>query len=77
MRPQSAEGSKAKKQAEALKSDWQEAGINNAVMELEAKEKMNELKIRMQQSGYNSEKEKSSEILKLYPTDKNIDHNEL
>lgn len=75
MRPQSAEGSKAKKQAEALKSDWQEAGINNAVRELEAKEKMFELKQKMQQSGYNSENEMS--ILKLIPTDKNIDHNQL
>ena len=75
MRPQSAEGSKAKKQAEALKSDWQNAGINNAVKELEAKEKMNELKQRMQQSGYNSENENSSELLKLYPTDGN--HSEI
>jgi hypothetical protein len=47
MRPQSAEGSKTKKQAEALKSDWQEAGINNAVKELEAKEKIIELKQKM------------------------------
>ena len=75
MRPQSAEGSKAKKQAEALKSDWQNAGINNAVKELEAKEKMLELKQKMQQSGYNSENENSSEILKLYPTDGN--HSEI
>ena len=47
MRPQSAEDSKAKKLAEALKSDWHNAGINTAVKELEAKEKMLELKQRM------------------------------
>ena len=75
MRPQSAEGSKAKKQEEALKSDWQEAGINAAVRELEAKEKMQELKHKMQQSGYNSENEKSSDLLRLYPADTN--HSEL
>ena len=77
MRPQSAEGSKAKKQAEALKSDWQNAGINNAVKELEAREKMLELKQRMKETGYNSENENSTELLKLYPTDKNINHSEI
>lgn len=77
MRPQSAEGSKAKKQAEALKSDWQNAGINNAVKELEAREKMLELKQRMKENGYNSENENSTELLKLYPTDKNINHSEI
>jgi hypothetical protein len=45
MRPQSAEGSKAKRKAEALRSDWQAAGtLNTAVRELEAKERFIEIK---------------------------------
>jgi hypothetical protein len=38
---------------------------------------MNELKAKMKESGYNSENENSTELLKLYPTDKNINHSEI
>lgn len=64
MRPQSAECCK-KKVEDALNSDWFEAGINEAVKELQAKEKMKELKQKMQLSGYNSENENSTSMFKL------------
>jgi TFIIF-interacting CTD phosphatase-like protein len=36
-----------------------------------------ELRAKMQQNGYNSENEKSSELLKLLPTDGEIDYRQL